>query len=254
MIKSLIMAFSTYSRVPMPKVKWDEKYMKYIMCFFPFIGVFIGGVEFAVIYFIKMYFGNISILALAAIMTVLPILITGGIHMDGYMDTVDAKSSYKPKEEKLKILKDPHAGAFAIIYGIVYFLLYFAFAYELIKGDIIVKQYASYAVGFVFSRILSGLSVLTFPKAKKDGMLASAKEMSDNKSKPVLFVELFVCVIAFLCIDIVMGAAVVAVGFIVLAYYYVMSQKTFGGVTGDLAGYFLQLCELGVIIVTSLIM
>ena len=27
-------------------------------------------------------------------------------------------------------------------------------------------------------------------------------------------------------------------------YYYRMSLKKFGGITGDLAGYFLQMCEL----------
>ena len=27
-------------------------------------------------------------------------------------------------------------------------------------------------------------------------------------------------------------------------YYYRMAKKEFGGITGDLAGYFLQVCEL----------
>ena len=44
----------------------------------------------------------------------IPVLITGGIHLDGLLDTADALSSYKTKEEKLEILKDSHAGAFAL--------------------------------------------------------------------------------------------------------------------------------------------
>ena len=53
----------------------------------------------------------------------LPVLVTGGIHMDGFLDTTDALSSWQPREKKLEILKDSHAGAFAIIMGCSYFVL-----------------------------------------------------------------------------------------------------------------------------------
>ncbi len=58
--------------------------------------------------------------------TCIPILVTGGIHLDGLLDTVDAKSSYGDRKKKLAILADPHVGAFAIIGGSVYLLLYAA--------------------------------------------------------------------------------------------------------------------------------
>ena len=53
----------------------------------------------------------------------IPIIITGGIHLDGLLDTADALSSYKSMEEKLEILKDSHTGAFAIIVGGAWFIL-----------------------------------------------------------------------------------------------------------------------------------
>ena len=46
--------------------------------------------------------------------------------MDGFLDVVDARSSCLPRERKLEILKDPHTGAFAIIGGGVYLILYLA--------------------------------------------------------------------------------------------------------------------------------
>ena len=52
-----------------------------------------------------------------------PVLVTGGIHLDGFLDTADALSSWQPWEKKLEILKDSHAGAFAIIMGCAYFAL-----------------------------------------------------------------------------------------------------------------------------------
>lgn len=51
------------------------------------------------------------------------LLVNGGIHMDGFMDTIDALSSHKSRDDKIRILDDPHTGAFAIIYAIFMFLL-----------------------------------------------------------------------------------------------------------------------------------
>jgi len=42
MIRSLFIAFSTYSRIPVPQVEWLEENRKYSMCFFPLIGAVIG--------------------------------------------------------------------------------------------------------------------------------------------------------------------------------------------------------------------
>lgn len=50
------------------------------------------------------------------------LLITGGIHIDGYMDTMDAVHSYGNREKKLEILKDSHIGAFAVIMLVTYVL------------------------------------------------------------------------------------------------------------------------------------
>ncbi len=41
-IRSLCIAFSTYSRIPVPQVAWTDENRKYSMCFFPLIGAVIG--------------------------------------------------------------------------------------------------------------------------------------------------------------------------------------------------------------------
>ncbi len=41
---SFLIAFSMYSKIPMPQCEWNEENMAYAMCFFPWIGVAIGGV------------------------------------------------------------------------------------------------------------------------------------------------------------------------------------------------------------------
>lgn len=65
-------------------------------------------------------------LARAAGFCLVPVWVTGGIHLDGYADTCDALSSYGDTAKKLEILKDPHCGAFAVIRLCSYFAAYFA--------------------------------------------------------------------------------------------------------------------------------
>ncbi len=240
MLESFIIAFAMYSRIPMPRVQWTEKGMRYSMCFFPFVGAVIGVMS--LLLFGGMHFLRFTAPAAAAALTVLPVLVNGGIHMDGFLDTVDAGRSYKPREEKLAILKDPHTGAFAVIYTGVYFLLTFGLFCE-VTG----RELPFIAAGYYYSRILSALSVLCFPKAKKDGTAAAFSDAAGKKAIAALAVQLFLCGAIFLRMDFLYGGVCLGMGFLALGYYALRSKRVFGGITGDLAGYFLQLCELGIL-------
>lgn len=245
MLKSVIIAFSMYSKIPMPRMEWNEKSMKYSMCFFPLVGAVIGLCSAGCFYGMQAL--GMGRTAIAAVLTVLPVILNGGIHADGFLDTVDAKSSYKSQEEKLKILKDPHTGAFAIIYGVVYFLLCFGFFSEITEEEI-----GFVAAGYVLSRILSGLSVVTFRKAKKEGMVAAAADAAQKNVKWFLGAELAVWIAAVIYFNWIKGLVCLLAGLAAFLGYRRMAYKTFGGITGDLAGYFLQMCELLSLIVLAL--
>lgn len=245
-MRALIIAFSTYSRVPMPRVSFSEKAMRYCMCFFPIVGLFIGAVEAALFYFLYDTH-QVSAVAIACVLTVVPVLLTGGIHVDGYFDTIDARRSYKSKEEKLQILKDPHLGAFAVIYGIIYFLVYFGAMYEMLVqlGEKCLLRCAIIiAYVFVLERVLSGLSVVMFPKAKKDGMLATTASQADKAVATILIIIGLGAMSGALVACPLYAGIVTGVQLLMFAYYRYMSAKEFGGTTGDLAGYFLQMAEL----------
>lgn len=241
MFKSIIIAFSTYSKIPVPRVEWNEKSMKYSLCFFPLVGAVTGAIGYLLLYAMEfLKFGNIL---KAALLTVLPVIINGGIHMDGFLDTVDAKSSYKPMEEKLKILKDPNTGAFAVIYGIVYMIAVLGFFSEIEKSG-----YIFIAVSYIYSRILSGISVVTFKKARKDGMAAASANSADKNVKWIMIIELLLCIGGFIYLDPVMGGICALIGLLCFLYYRNMAYRLFGGITGDIAGYFLQVCEICILI------
>ena len=120
-IRTLCLAFSMYSRIPMPILEYTEDDMRYTFLAFPLIGVIIGAVQY--VWYILCNKLGIGISLYAAVAVVLPLCITGGFHMDGYLDTTDALSSHREKERKLEILKDSHVGAFAVIWTGVYLLV-----------------------------------------------------------------------------------------------------------------------------------
>ena len=119
---SFKIAFSMFSKIPMPQAEWSKENMKYMFCFFPFIGTAIGAVIMAVACLADRT--GINPVFVYVILTVIPVLITGGIHVDGLLDTADALSSWQERKRRLEILKDSNAGAFAVITACVYFLLW----------------------------------------------------------------------------------------------------------------------------------
>ena len=231
-------AFSMYSKIPMPKTDWNKKNMKYALCFFPAVGIAILALVMLWNYIsVSLKMGNIMH---TAILVAIPILVTGGIHLDGFLDTMDALSSYQPTEKKLEILKDPHTGAFAIISAVTYFIIYFGVWSEVQGKALIVLS-----IGFILSRALSGLSIVSFPCAKNSGLAATFSDAAEkNKVKYAMIGYIFSCTLLMLFINVLLGGICVIAAFVVFIYYKIMSKKNFGGITGDLAGYFLQICEL----------
>lgn len=247
--KSIAVAFSMYSKIPMPKFNWASDDMKYHLCFFPFVGVIIFCIEFIWFLFCEKFLvGRLLFLCLAI---GIPFLVTGGFHMDGFMDTMDALHSYGNREKKLEIMKDPHVGGFAIISTVVFLLLCLGF------GSEIKSQTGVLCVGFSFvlSRCLSGLSVTYFPKAKKDGMVVTE---SSNQNKKVVGTVLIIETIIVCFLEIYFSihisfcgaASLIGIGLTFL-YYYLMSKKQFGGINGDLAGFFVCVSELVSVICIS---
>ena len=237
-IRSLLTAFSTYSRIPVPQTEWTEENRRYSLCFFPLVGLVTGLV-------IRGWFAlcewiGIGPLLRGAVAALIPLLISGGIHLDGFMDTLDALASWQSAEKRLEILKDSHTGAFAVMGCAGYLLLSAALYGEADPGK------APLLIGvFVLSRALSAWTLVTFQSARPRGMLDDFSKAARTRA-----VTGSGCVYAILCFAFwtALGGWIsllcaIAALLCVLAYRR-MAYRQFGGVTGDLAGWFLQVTEL----------
>lgn len=232
-----------YSRIPIPSFPWEEKPMRYVMCYFPLIGIVIGGVE--ALWFWLSGLLHLPGLVGSAIAAVLPLLITGGIHMDGFCDTVDALSSQQDRERRLEILKDSHAGAFAIIFAGVYLIVTYG-CWNAVRDW---KTLLAVCLGFVLSRALSALALASFQGARKKGMLQGFKDAAKEKTVIItMLVYIALCIAAMILLRGLLGLIMVLFNGLVFLYYRITAYRKFGGTTGDLAGWFLQLAELSTVL------
>ncbi len=238
MIRSAVIAFSTYSRLPMPQVEWSEENRRYAMCFFPLVGAVIGGLIW--LWLCMCGWLELNALVKGAVGAVIPLMVTGGIHMDGFMDTTDALASWQSQEKRLEILKDSHTGAFAVMGCAGYLLLSAALYAE-----------ADPAAGlrlagvFVLSRALSAFALVRMRNARNRGMLDDISRVAEKRLVTLSGgVYALLCLVLWLVTGVRTALLCVAAAVLCYLYYQHMSYKQFGGVTGDLAGWFLQVTEL----------
>ena len=239
---SFVVAFSMYSKIPMPRADWTRENMKYSMCFFPWVGLAVGALEYGWFYLARLL--DFHILLSGAGFVLIPVLVTGGIHLDGFLDTSDAMSSWRERERRLEILKDSHAGAFAVISGVSYFVLYLGAAGEVTEACLPVI-----CLAFSVSRTFSALSVENFPNANPKGTAAAfGKNSLKRKVNAALAVYLILLTGGGVLLAPLLGVLLMAAAALCFAFYHHMAMKYFGGITGDLAGFYVCVSELAMIL------
>ncbi len=234
-LETIAVAFSMFSAVPMPQFQWDRDNMRYMLCAFPLVGVLIGLLLWG-------WFALSEALVLPALirglgLCVIPVLLTGGVHLDGFCDTWDAMASHAAAEKKREILKDPHIGAFAVIHLACCFLASFA-----LWASLPVYRALSIGLSFVLSRSLSAYAVASFPLSGDGGLAHSFAEAADRSRVRIVCLAVSLVCAAVMCFA--GGWSMVLAAALVIVVYRFWCVKQFGGLSGDLAGWFLQEAEL----------
>ena len=174
--QTIAVTFGMFSAVPVPQPTWNERNMRYALCAFPLIGVVCGAAAGVWGWLASVW--DLPVLLRAAGFCLLPVWITGGIHLDGFADTSDALASYGDKEKRLAILKDSHCGAFAVIRLCSWFVLDFALWSAL---PLTIQTVGCMQLGFVLERAISGWAVASLPLAKHRGLAYTFSTASDRR-------------------------------------------------------------------------
>lgn len=242
----LLVAFSMYSAVPVPQVQWEKRTMRWALGFLPLVGVLIGVLEWLWFAFCAHFAADGLFYAVGA--ALLPLFVSGGIHLDGLCDTCDALCSYGDREKRLAILKDPHVGAFGPMWLIAFLLAETGCFAQVYRVPALLPLAL---VGFALARTLGGCKVVLTPCAKDSGLAHLFAENSDKKAVAIaLMLEfvLYLTAAGLLLYAVPHGLTAGKVLVIVLLVWYGVHEQLarciFGGITGDLAGFFISVSEV----------
>ena len=237
------MCQSMFCSIPFPCNIWEENARDKMLLCLPVVGLEIGAIWAVLAWLCNVL--NLPVLVKGLILSVYPYLVTGFIHLDGYMDVTDAVKSYRSLERRREILKDSHVGAFAVIGIVLLLLAQFAFMAS-------AKENAEVRI-LVFvpavSRCCSALAVTALKP------MTTSQYAEQMKPRSHIVVLLFMTALFMTAGFLFFGRY----GFVLLgclAGYGVALRKAYKsleGMNGDISGYALSIAELCAIAVYALI-
>lgn len=236
----LLVAFSLYSAIPVPQVNWEKSTMRWALGFLPLVGVVVGLLEWG--WFVLAARLGLTGMLYAVVAALVPIAVTGGIHLDGLTDTCDALCSHAEREKKLEILKDPHVGAFGVMWQTACLLLTAALFSQVYAAP---GQFPVLCLGYAAARALGGRAIVSLPCAKNSGLVYLFADNADKTIvRRVLSVVWAVCCLAMLALRPVCGTVFTVLSVLWTAAHRRACLRIFGGLTGDLTGFLITTTEL----------
>ncbi len=212
------------------------------LLYFPFVGLVIGLVLFSSAIISSL----LPILIKSALILIVSVIITGGIHLDGFVDVCDGFYGNKPKEKILEIMRDSRIGAMGAIGLILILLLKFSLIVSL-KGVILWEALVEMAVFSRWSQVLAcGITHCVRQEGK-------AKYFIEYSNKKNLVIGGLFTVALFLLMAGVKGVFLFMLLFLcaLLSIQYV--KRRIGGMTGDTIGAISEIAEVSVLLSNILI-
>ena len=231
-LQAWAMCRSMFCYIPSPWRTWNEEARPLMLLFLPVLGLELGALWWGLAWLIRTIAVPASVAAL--LLCAYPYVVTGAIHLDGFMDVVDAVSSYASPERRREILKDSHVGSFAVV-GCVLLLLAGYSVFSVGDGDIRLLLLIP-----VVSRCGSAMAVTLLPSMSTSQYAAQTIRKSHAAVLAVM-----------LCLAITVGFILSGTGgfaLVIEAAAYALAlwraYRSLGGMNGDIAGYALTLAEL----------
>ncbi len=211
----------------------EEKDFGKSLLYFPVIGMGIG----MVLSLSVLLLGFLPIEVRGALILIISIVITGGIHLDGFADTCDGFYGSNPKEKILEIMRDSRLGVMGAV-GIVSLLLLKFTLIINIPYDILWKPLV---MMMGFSRWSQVLACYKSGYARKEG---KARFFIEYSAKRELFSGMVFCTAVFLSLMKLKGLVLLALSIFLISLFINYIKRRIHGMTGDTIGAVSEVSEL----------
>ena len=241
-LHAFVMCQSMFCAIPAPQV-WDEKAKDKMLLFLPVVGLEIGALWAILAWLCKLL--NLPALVAGVILCAYPYIVTGFLHLDGFMDVTDAVKSCRDLQRRREILKDSHVGSFAVIGVVLLMIAQFA----LLSSAPTDANHLILIFIPAVSRCCSALAV-TGLKPMSTSQYADQKKQKAHLIVPTAMLCVFLATGFLLCgkYGFALIGCLVGFGLALLRAY-----RSLDGMNGDIAGFSLTIGELCAVAVYALI-
>ena len=214
--------------------------------YFPVIGLIIG----LILVGLNWLFGLILPSAVVnALLIVSLVVISGALHLDGFVDTCDGIAGHKPTEDRWQVMHDSRAGGFGIV-GVVLLLLV-----KYVSLNSIPEPFLMMALVLmpVISRWAMVYAIFAYPYAKPSGL---GKVFKQGTSWPRFTMATLIALVVVVALALLAGLAIIFIMFLTWVMTVAMAayfKSKFSGLTGDTYGAINELAEVGVLIFITLL-
>ncbi|MDR6878436.1 adenosylcobinamide-GDP ribazoletransferase [Bacillus sp. 3255] len=253
-LRACIAAFQFLTRLPVPvQIDYTDDVFRRSVMFYPLAGGVIG---LLLLLAAKVLLLVLPAMPAAVLLLALWVVLTGGLHLDGLMDTADGILSHRPREQMLEIMKDSRVGAMGVIAAVLLLLLKFSLLYSLLTAAAHGPGWLLLAVVPVWSRWFMAAAIAWWPYARKESGLGSLFQSVKGRHVAVSFlVALFTTTLLasgtgvdsstlLWAVPPVFAIVTVMAGWSGAAY---MSRQL-GGLTGDTYGALNELLEAALLL------
>jgi len=225
--KGFALAVSMLSIIPFFKIHNFFKGINgYAVMSYPLVGFLLGLILYLTHSFLTPYFTPLHV---GIIIFAFWVLLTGGLHLDGYSDTIDGL--FVNKERSLEVMKDPNTGGMGMIFTVSFLIL---------KASTLASFNAFYLLPIVMmlSRLNAVLAIYNYPYVSPNGMSTLAKEELTK-------IQVVIAVLYTLILSLMFSTtALILTSLLSLWLIKSFFIKRYGGFTGDIYGFSIEVTEL----------
>jgi len=245
-MKHFITGLEFLTRIHLSKQsQWSPESFGRSVKFFPLIGGILGILLVMINHFFTEYLPFTGFYmpphVLTTLLIVANIILTGGLHCDGLMDTMDGIFSGRSRERMLEIMKDSRIGA----NGVMAFVLLIILKWSLIMDISPLSLPSALLIMPVLGRFAMVMGITIFPYARPDGI---GKAFAEYAGKYTLYIGLLLTLLVIIPVgkQAILSLAIVSICAMLFARYV---TKLLGGLTGDIYGAMSELAEIMVLLV-----
>lgn len=243
-MKYFLCALTFLTRIPIPVKGIDQpEDFKKSIYFFPVVGLIIGGVLAGSYYLLAKIF---PMPIVAALLLFIYVLLTGGLHLDGLIDTVDGIYGGRSREHRLEIMKDTHPGAFGVLGAVVILLIKYSIYTQLSSNLLVILIAAS-----VMGRQAMVWVQIFYPYARKQGL---GMLFNVYGSVPLFGVTTGITMVILFLLAQINGLYIFLICSIILFILASWLSHLLGGLTGDTYGASCELIEISALLTGLLLL